>query len=252
MVRLFLARRFVFRGILAFGILVGLDVRMRRRFVVVLGLRLVLFGFFDACADQLPGLLDELPQFVAQGVVFAKKFGDQVAGPLQDVGDGGQAPLSVHKFGGPRLQVGGGGLGGHDFLSQRIQAAAAGQSGQRLFLRLEGQVQIFQPPQGVGRLDMRRQFAGQSALRFERLQNPLFAVGQRAQPVDRLLDSPDLFLVQSTGLVLSEPGDKRDRIAVIQQLDRDLNFVQGQGDFTRDLPKINLNHRFHSRPAGGC
>jgi len=172
-----------------------------------------------------------------------------VSRPLQHVGDGGQPLVRVDEFGGADFQVRGRRLGGEDFVRQPFQPAAARQAGQRLLLRLERQVQIFQPPQRIRRVDAGGQFGRQLAGGLQRFQNSLPAIRQNSQAVDHLLDSPNLFFIQSAGLVLAVPRDKRHRIAIVQQLDRDRHFFQGQGEFSRHLPKLNLNRRFHRRPA---
>ena len=211
-----------------------------------------LFGFLDARADEFAVSFHQFPQFVSQRVVFREDLCDQMPGSLEHFRDGGQTFFGVDEFGSSGGKIGSRRLGGHDFVGQRFQAAVAGLSGQGLLLGLERQIQIFQSPQGIGRLDASDQLVRRSALRFQRLENPLFAVGQRPQPSDRLLDTSNLLLVESTGLILPIARDEGNRIAVVQQLDCNLHSVQGQSDFSRHLPQINLNPVFHSRPTGGC
>jgi len=232
-------------AVLLFAVLLFVGILVLVDFRVFLGLFLVrwavfrlvgLFGLLDSRADEFAGLFHQFPQLVPQRIILGENFGDQVACTLQHIGDGRHALLGVDEFGGSGLQISNGGLRGDDLVGQRIQAAAASQSGERLLFGLEGQIQIFQSPQRVGGLDAGDQIGRRSSLRLERFEYPLLAIGQNAQPTGHFLDSPNLFFVESTGLIFPVSRDKRNRIAIIQQLDRDLNSVQGQSDFTRHLP----------------
>ena len=96
----------------------------------------------------------------------------------------------------------------------------AGARGERLLLRPERQIQIFEPLHAVGVLDLAAELVGEFVLRFDRAEDCLLAFIELADVGDGVADTGDLLLVEAAGLVAAIACDEGDRVAVIQERDR--------------------------------
>ena len=147
---------------------------------------------------------------------FADLFGEDVSGSQQRVGGGGHLAVDADEVGGPCIQIGAGRGGLDDFTGQLFQAAGTSHGGQRHLLRLVGQIQVFEPLGSGGRQNSLSQLFGQFALRLDRTEDGLLAVGQQSHLGQPPLNFPDLLLVQPAGLVLAVACDKGDGVPLVE------------------------------------
>ncbi|MNW53767.1 hypothetical protein D3C74_313410 [compost metagenome] len=104
----------------------------------------------------------------------------------------------------------------HYPVGQRLQTLLLGDTGARLALLAERAVQILHFLQLHRLQNLLLQLFGQLALLFNAAEHILFAVPEIAQIAEPLFNIAQYVLVQLTGHFLAVPGDKRNRIPLIQ------------------------------------
>ena len=181
--------------------------------------------WWDPVAHQHTGTLQHLAQPPAQFRLFAELLGKDVTGAEQRIGRGGHLTVRVDEIGGPGVQIGTGRRGLEDLTGQQFQTARSGQRGQRLLLRLVRQIQVFEPLGRRGGENLFGQLVGQFALRLDRAEDRLFALGQLTHFRQPVLDVPNLLLIQPPRLVLAITGDERDGVSLVEQLYCGLNLT---------------------------
>ena len=206
-----------------------------------------LLGDFGFRANELSGPLENLPQPVAQLGPLAKVFRQNVADAEKRVCRGGDLVVGVDKIAGPRVQIGGGRIGGQNFVGQRLELPLPGERGQRLLLGLERQIEIFQPLDAVGGVDRAGQFGGQLPLAVDRPEDRLLSLGQLPQPADAGLNLADLLFLQPAGLVLAIADDERNRVAAIQQADNAFDALQRQAEAVGHGAQFDGSGRTHAQ-----
>ena len=149
------------------------------------------------------------------------------------------------------VQVGQGLVAAPDAQRQGLQAPLAGVRRLGLLLRLERQVEVFEPLGVVGGADGGGQVLGQLALRLDRLEDRLLAFGELAEPADADLDLPDDHLVQVPRPLLAVAGDEGDRVALVEQLDDTLHLNAPDLQVLGDATKIDLDRVVHGGAASG-
>ena len=177
--------------------------------------------------------------------LLAELFGQDVAGAQQGVGGRGHLAVGVDEVGRPGVQIGAGRRGFEDFAGQRLQAARTGQRGQRLLLRLVRQIQVFQPLGRGGRENLLGQLFGQFALRLDRAEDGLLAVGQQTHLGQPSLNLADLLLIQPPRLVLAVAGDEGNGVPLVEQLHRGLDLAQRDIQPTSNLPQVDRYRTCH-------
>ena len=105
---------------------------------------------------SLPALAIDLADPLPQVGVFAELLGQDVARAEQRGRGVGHALVGVDEVGRPRVEIGALFVPGENLVGQRAEPLLAGLRGERLLLRPEGQVQIFEPLDAVGPLDLAR------------------------------------------------------------------------------------------------
>ena len=128
---------------------------------------------------------------------------------------------------------------------QGLQALFPGVRGLGPLLRLEGEIEILQPLGVLGRADGRLEIRVELALSLDRLENRLLALGQFAQPMHAKLDLLDHNLVQIPGTFFAIPGNERNRIAFVQELDDTLDLNAPNLQILRDSAQVNRNRVVH-------
>ena len=117
---------------------------------------------------------------------------------------------------------------------QRLQTGLAGDHRLGAALGLVGQVKVFKPGLGVGRVKLRLQLVRQLALFGDAGQDggaPLLKLPEIAQA---LFQGAELGVVQATGGFLAVPRDERNRRSLIQQGNGCLDLVFPGGEFVGD------------------
>ena len=96
-------------------------------------------------------------------------------------------------------------------IGKRLQTPLPGNCGTRATFGAVRQVEILERSRIPARLDPPLQFGRQGSLVFDRFENGSFAGFELSQPLQLLLDSGDLHLVERTGSLLAVAADKGDR-----------------------------------------
>ena len=165
--------------------------------------------------------------------------------PEQRGGRVGHAFVGVDEVGGARIQIGAGFVLAQDFVGQRAEALLAGLGGERLLLRPERQIQIFEPLDAIGPLDLLAQLVGECVLRFDRSQDRVLALFQLAELGDARADAADLLFVEPARLVAAIARDERHRVAVVQQRDRARDRLLFDAELTRQAGVVDRSRRCH-------
>ena len=204
----------------------------------------------EARDDEPAGPLQDLTKSLPQLGPFAELLGKNVAGSKQGVGRRGNVALRADELGRTGVQVGTRRVRFEDFAGQRLQTTRAAQRSQRLLLGLERKIKILQPLGRADRVDLFGQRFGQLPLGLDRPEDRLLAVGQQTRFCQPGLDLPDLVLIQPPGLVLTIPGDKGDRVSLVQELDDHLNLTHRDAQATGHVPQIDSYRTGHKGLAG--
>ena len=170
-----------------------------------------------------PGALHDLAQTLPHFGVLAELLGEDVARAQQGIGPGGNLPIDAGVIGRPGVELRAQRIGFQNFPRQFFQPAAAGGRGQRLLLGLERQVEILEPLRRRRGENLLGELLGQLALRLDRTQDRLLALGKLTHLRQPVLNDPNLLFIQTAGLILAVSGDKGDRVPFIEQFNGGLN-----------------------------
>ena len=195
-------------------------------------------------AHQLTPLEHQLPEALADGRVVADGLGDDVAGPLECVGQGLHALLRIHvgrsRFRGIRAVR----PLGEEELRQGLQAPLPGHGGTGAALGLVGAVQVLHLRQGHGRGNSVRQSLRQLALVLNGRADLLPPLLQIAQVLEALLQGAQGGVVHGAVELLAVARDKGDGVALVQEVHH-APHVPGA---LVQLPGKYFNNRFHRIP----
>ena len=203
------------------------------------------FGDLGLAGDDLAGLPDDAADRVADRGHLADRLGEDVADAFEHLLDGLDPLLGVEELRRRGVQVGQGLVAVPDPQRQRLQPLVARLRRLGLLLGLERQVEVFEPLGVVGCADRRGQLVGELALRLDRLEDRLLALGQLAEPADPELDLADRHLVQVAGPLFAVTGDERHRVALVEQLDDALHLNAPDLQILRDPAQVDLNRGVH-------
>ena len=166
------------------------------------------------------------PQALAHRRVVGNPLRENVHGPLQGVRRGGH--LLPHIVRRQRKRIGHVLLLGVKSVGQGLQAPRLGDRGAGFSLGPVRPVEIIDFGQGGGRVQGGRQLLGQRPLLLDdgsHLLSLLVQAAQIGQPFGQL---PQHLVIQRAGNLLAVPGDKRDGIPVVNQLDGILHLARTQ------------------------
>ena len=130
---------------------------------------------------------------------------------------------------------------GQQQFGQRFEAGLPGNLGLGAALRLERQIDVFQPSLAVGGEDCRFQRGIELALFADRIENRGATLFQFAQIVQALFQRAQLRVVERAGDFLAVSRHERHRGAAVEQRHRRLDLLFANAEFFRDLP-IDVCH----------
>ena len=212
---------------------------------VIAILQALSLGNISLAGGDLGGLPDHLAHGVAHGRHLADGLGQDVADTFQDLLGRLQSLFGADEFLGRGHRIGQQLVAVPDPHSQRLQALVPGIGGLGPLFGLEGEIKVLQPLGVFHRADGRRKFGVELALGLDRLEYCLLAFGQFPKPMDAKLDLADHDLVQVPGPFLTIPGDERNRVAFVQQLDDTLDLNTPNLQILRDSAQVNRNRVVH-------
>ena len=120
---------------------------------------------------------------------------------------------------------------------------------ERLLLWLEGQIEIVEPLERVGRTDRRPQFVGQLVLALQRAEDRLSPLVELPKCCRALLYPFDLLLVEAASLIAAVTGDERQGVSRVEQLDRPRDASDVHAKFLRNPLDVRPIHRQSSSRA---
>ena len=183
------------------------------------------FGRDDA------GLGERFLQGFADIGVVRDEFRDDVRGTLQRVLHGLDALLGVDIRGGGLFQSRFFDLALPEVHRQRLEAFLLRHHGAGAALLLVRAVQVFEFGEHGGRVDLRLQFVREFALLLDGVQDLLAALVEVAQVGQAVVQfAQDLVVERAVGL-LAVPGDERDGVPLIDEVDRVLHLPGFQVEF---------------------
>ena len=121
-------------------------------------------------------------------------------------------------------------------LRQRLEARFPRDLGLGAALRLEGQIDVLEPPLAVGGENRRFQRRIELALFADGFENGLAALFELTQVIQALFQRAQLRVVEPAGGLLAIARHKRHRGAAIEQRDRRLDLLLAYAQFFRNLP----------------
>ena len=195
-------------------------------------------------AHQLAPLEHQLPEALADGRVVADGLGDDVAGPLEGVGQGLHPLLRIHVGRSRRQGVRAVRPLGEEELRQGLQSPLPGHSGTGAALGLVGAVQVLHLRQGHGGGDSGGEGLRQLALGLNGRADLLPPLLQAAQVLEALLQGAQGGVVHGAVELLAVAGDKGDGVALVQKVHHILYMLHA----LVQLPGEHLNNRFHRVP----
>ena len=207
----------------------------------------LLFGDLRLDADELPGPLDDSPQPLAEFGPFAEILRQDMPDPEQCIGRRRHLVIGIDEILRATVEIGRRDRAAENLLGQRLKFPLARDGCQRLLLRLERHVKIFQPFRAIGGFDRSGEFGCQLPLPVDRSQNCLLPLGQLAEAGNAGLNLADLFFVQSPGLILAIAGNEGNRIPRIQQAHHVLDAFQGKGQCVGDGVQVDGGRETHAQ-----
>ena len=198
--------------------------------VVILSVDAVLILGLDT-GDAAEGAV-VAAQFSAAGGIVRNSLGDDVLGTGQRSGGIGDFLVDIVR----RCSVG---VKGSVLLEQRIgqglQPASLGDAGAGLALGLVGAVKVLDLGQRLGLGEGGSQFGGHGALLGDGGSDLLLALIQAAQIFQTVTQVTQHLVVHRAGDLLAVAGDKRDSIALVDQVDRPLDIFSRKIQFGSKL-----------------
>ena len=173
----------------------------------------------EPLAPQLANLLQEGPQPLADIGAGRDLFSKDVAHAEQGVGGGRHLPVGVDEVCGPSVEVCRSRIGREDLTGQRLKPPLPSDLCERAFLGFERKVEVFKLLAGLGGQRRFRQLRRQLSLVLDAPEHRLLAISQLTSPGDCVGDPSDRHLVKAARLIPAVPGDKRDRVASIEEGD---------------------------------
>ena len=134
---------------------------------------------------------------------------------------------------------------------QRLEALRLRNAGARLPLRAVRTVQIVHRHLRPGALNRRTEIFRQFSLLFDGGQNLLLFLLERAQARQLLGEVPQLLIIQRAGCFLAVPRDKRNRVALIDELHRGLHLAAPDLQFLCDCSN-NIHTDFYTPCRAFC
>ena len=134
-------------------------------------------------------------------------------------------------------------------VGERLQARLLGDLGLGAALRLERQIDVFEPPLAVGGADRGFERVVELALLADRIEDdgaPLLQLAQIAQP---LVERAQLRVVERAGRFLAIAGDERHRRAAVEQRHRRCYLLRADAKFLGDL-SVNGSRHAHTYCRG--
>ena len=175
-----------------------------------------------------------LAQRADQVGVFAEALDQDGAGAVERRGDVGHLLLRIDEFGRGGLWIV---LRLHQQqFGQRLQPGLLGDLRLGAALRLEREVDIFQPSLAVGSKDGGFERGVELALLAHRFQNGGTTRFQLAQVIQALLQIAQLRVVEPAGDFLAVPRHERHRGAAVEQGHGRLDLLLANAEFLRNLP----------------
>ena len=212
---------------------------------VIAILQALSLGNISLAGGDLGGLPDHLAHGVAHGRHLADGLGQDVADTFENLLGRIQPLFDADEFLGRGHWIGQQLVAVPDPDGQRLQALVPGIGGLGPFLGLEGKIKVLQPLGVLRRANGRRKLGVELALGLDRLEYCLFAFGQFPKPMDAKLDLADHDLVQVPGPFLAIPGNERNRVTFVQQLDDTLDLNTPNLQILRDSAQVNRNRVVH-------
>ncbi len=169
---------------------------------------------------------------------FAEDLRQDVLHAGQDVGGCGEFFLGIDQLSTTSIQVCRSRIGVQDFQRQRLQASLARHGSQGLLLGTIGQIEIFEDLERSGCVDSLFQIGGENTLGLDRTQNAFATIMQLPFLLDRLLDLPNPFFVQATGLVPAIACNEGNRVAFVEQFHRGPTLARFQLQLARNRFQI--------------
>ena len=183
-----------------------------------------------------PHLLAQAPDQIG---VFGKALDQDGARAFERRGDIGDLLFGIDELGGDDLRIVLR-LRQQQF-GQRLEAGFLGDLGLGAALRLERQIDVFQPPLAVGGHDRGFQRGVELALLADRIEDrdpALFEFAQIGQP---LFQRAQLRVVQTAGDFLAVARHERHRGAAVEQFHRRVDLLLADAEFFCDL-SIDICH----------
>ena len=168
-----------------------------------------------------------------------------MANAEQSVGGGRNLPVGVDEVCSPSVKVCRSRIGREDLTGQRLKPPLTSDLCERAFLGFERKVEVFKLLAGLGGQRRFRQLRRQLSLVLDAPEHRLLAISQLTSPGDCVGDPSDRHLVKAARLIPAVPGDKRDRVAGIEEGNHLHDSRLRQGKSLRQSMQIDrhLNNR---------